>query len=283
MSAHFHLRTAFLRGGTLLVWAATAGALLSPSGTAAGGDCAASWTRPYICGVEMRVGAPGERRRERVDAGDEIEIPVGGARELELRGLDQWGAGFPSEHAVFTIDESRECRGIVTAEALDGSRFRLAAGDARGRCTLHLRVPGNQNLEWELRVEVKSVASEGYSREQAELIAARLYLAILARDGDPGGLAAAAAEIQRGRLSSQVEGMLRSGEFQGGRSRLPATELLDGIYAGLLGRKPDSAGVRRYLSEVEKRRLAKVIVDVIASPEFESQMLALAPNRRPGR
>jgi hypothetical protein len=243
-------------------------------------DCSGNWKRPFICRVEMRAGLVGERSRQSISSREMLELGAGATLELEVRGVDQFGAAFPIDRSGFVLDGDRDCRSVVTVNELASGRFRIAAGNQRGRCTLYLRVPGNANLEWPIRIDVKSVASEGYTDDQAELVAHRLYRAILGRDADPGGLSSATAEIARGRLSSQVESMLRSGEFRAQRATIPANALLDSFYQGLLGRTADAAGVSRYLREVEKGRSAKVVIDIVRSKEFEDQLLAAGPGRR---
>ena len=150
--------------------------------------------------------------------------------------------------------------------------FRVEAKRGRGSCELLLWVPGNMNLEWTIPVELRPLGSGGFSRAQAEAVAAALYRAILGREGDPPGLAGAAAEIQRGRLATQVDAMARSDEFRRERAGLPAARLLEDLYRGLLGRAPDSAGERRYLREVERGGVVSVALDILQSEEFERRL-----------
>jgi hypothetical protein len=112
----------------------------------------------------------------------------------------------------------------------------------------------------------------GYSREEAEVIANRLYKATLGRDGDQGGLTQAITEIQRGNLQQQVNSMLASQEFRTKTARMSAAEILDGFYNGLLQRNPDSAGVGVFMNRVERRQYAPVLMEMLASPEFRTSL-----------
>ncbi len=241
------------------------------------GRCDACGQRPYVCEVEIRAARGGERPRE-IDPRRGLRLSAGETIDLEIQGIDQSGRRFPAERAAFGLDLDRRCpRGFVRVEERGDGRFRISPGGGRGECDLWLWVPGNLNLEWRLPLTVGATALDGYSRAQAETIARALYQALLGRDADPPGLAAAVAEIQRGRLSSQIEGMARSPEFSSRRSGLSAGQLLDSFYLGLLGREADSSGVRTYLRDVERGKIAEVVMDIVRSEEFESR---LASGRR---
>lgn len=260
----------------LFVAAALLGAVhLLNASAATGQACDASWTQPVVCGITVEAAAPGERFRElRLDR--PISVAAGGSVELEVRGIDQRGRAFPQDRMMLGVEEDRNCRGLLTWEDEGDGRFRFTAGSQRGTCRIHLWMPGNMNLEWPLTFEVASVGARGYSREQAELLVTYLYRGVLGREPDEEGLRSQAAEVQRGRLQSVVEGMYRSPEFMTQRSRRSATELLDDLYAGLLDRPADSSGVRSYLGDMERRRYASVALRLIGSEEFEERLLAAA-------
>ncbi|HEY5471800.1 MAG TPA: DUF4214 domain-containing protein [Candidatus Limnocylindrales bacterium] len=111
-------------------------------------------------------------------------------------------------------------------------------------------------------------ATRTYTRAEAEVVAARLYRAVLGREGDPGGLRSAAAQIERGNLDSQVDSMLQSREFRRRRTEPEARQLLDQFYQGLLGRKPDGTGARAYIPLLRDGQHADVLVALINSAEF---------------
>lgn len=249
----------------------SAGALAAAP-AAAQGDCAAAGSEPYICGVEIEVSRGGERAR-RLDGGRPLRLASGDSVELRVEGFDQFDRRFPSDRAGFVLEPSRRCeRGAVEIEERGAGRFLVEAKRGRGSCELLLWVPGNLNLEWTVPVELRPLGSDGYSRAQAELVAASLYRALLGREADPPGLAGAISEIQRGRLATQVEAMARSDEFRRERAGLPAARLLEDLYQGLLGRAPDRDGERRYLREVERGDVASVALDILRSEEFERRL-----------
>lgn len=112
-----------------------------------------------------------------------------------------------------------------------------------------------------------------YDRREADIIAARLYNAILGRDGDGTGPRDAAFQIMGGHLDTQVEAMFNSPEFRQKSSRMSAADILDQIYQGLLDRRTDDGGVRTYLRDIEQRHYAAVVVRIIGSTEFDTKML----------
>lgn len=255
-----------------LTLALLAAGVLVTAPAAAQRECLAAGPEPYICGVEIEVSRSGERAR-RLDGGRPLRLASGESVELRVEGFDQFDRRFPADRAGFVLEPSRRCeRGAVEVEERGRGLFRLEAKRGRGSCELLLWVPGNLNLEWTVPVELRPLGSGGFSREQAELVAISLYRAILGREADPPGLAGAIAEIQRGRLSTQVEAMAKSDEFRRQRAGLPAAQLLEDLYRGLLGRAPDSAGERRYLREVERGDVASVALDILRSEEFERRL-----------
>jgi hypothetical protein len=111
-----------------------------------------------------------------------------------------------------------------------------------------------------------------YTRAEAEVVAARLYVAVLGREGDPGGLRSAAAQIERGNLDAQVDSMLNSREFRRRRTEPEARQMLDQFYQGLLGRRPDATGARAYIPMLRDGQYADVLVALINSTEFRQVM-----------
>lgn len=246
--------------------------LAAPGSPAAAQSCVACGPRPYICDVDISAQRPGDRGRG-MDARRGLSLSGDETIELRAEGIDQFGRRYPSERGLFVLETGRDCRsGAVRIDDSGDGRFRISAGSGRGGCELWLRVPGNQNLEWRIPVEIRSVAADGYSRGQAEFVGKALYLAILGREADREGLSSSVAEIQRGRLENLVEAMLQSGEYRSQRAGLAAAQRLEDIYQGLLGRSPDSGGVRRYLSDVERGRVSAVVLDIVRSEEFDGRL-----------
>lgn len=119
----------------------------------------------------------------------------------------------------------------------------------------------------------QSLPNDRYSRREADNIGARLFKAIVGRDGGATGPADAATQIMLGHLDSQVEAMFNSAEFRQKSSSMNPTQILDQIYQGLLDRKADDAGIRTYLREIEQRKYAIVVLKIINDTEFETRIL----------
>ncbi len=238
--------------------------------------CMERWTRPVACTI--RLSFESGRGWHDVRPGGKIRIGAGDRIVLHATALDQNGWRFPEERLLIGLDIDPNCGDALLAHRLPSGDWSIEAGARHGRCRAVAWVPGNLNLDTKVMFEILPRAAAGYTRTQARFIARALYRAILARKPDASGLEAATAEIQRGRLKSQVKSMFESSEFRRRRGRLSAAELLDSIYRGLLGRAPDSRGVRTYLHEIERGRETAVVLRIIRSEEFESRLL-----RRPTR
>lgn len=117
----------------------------------------------------------------------------------------------------------------------------------------------------------------------ATSVGRRLYLGVLGREADPGGLAGAVADIQRGRVSAVVDAFLASDEFRTVERRKSASQLLDQFYRGLLQRAPDQGGIQMYESRVARRQYADVIMALVSSDEFRNSLTATASNTPPAR
>lgn len=244
--------------------------LAAPSAVLAD-HCDGDWDRPFVCDLEL-YGAPDGQRLERLRGGS-IDLALSGTFEIEVDAFDQNGRRFPTERLALGADLGDRCRDLVEVDQTDTARFVIRAGRQSGGCTVWLWVPGNLNLEWGVEVRVLSRARSGYSRGEAELIAHRLYAGILGREPDPNGLSDTVAEIQRGRLGDRVRSMVRSAEFKGKGATLNASALLEQLYRGLLGREPDSSGIRTFLGRIERGSISEVVLDLVRSDEFEEQLL----------
>jgi hypothetical protein len=247
-------------------------ALAPGSGFAGMGDGPAGWLEPVLSGVRVQVQTK-DHRKHRLDLERaRIDVPWDGSVILEIQGEDQWGREFPRDRSAFGLEVDRRGRDLVRVHDIGHGRFRISARENKGECRLVLWVANNMNLEWKIKVRVQGPDADGYDRKEAEFIADRLYRGLLGRSPDPAGFRAAVAEIQRGRLDSQVRGMLASREFQVTRHRLSDADLLEQLYRGLLDRKPDSAGARDYLPKIRRHQERDVILRILRSDEFLRQL-----------
>lgn len=248
----------------------------TPATPLAAQGCGADWDRPVVCGVELSAAVDGSHRSVSLD-GRSVTLPTRSRIELSADPYDQWGRRFPPERFELRVDLERSCEDLVAIERQElgygrGEQLVLETGSRTGACEILLWVPGNLNLDRPLRIEVSRDRSGGYTRAEAELLALWLFQAVLGREPDADGLRASTMEIQRGEIRSQVEAMVRSPEFRKRRADLPAEELLESAYRGLLGRAPDTAGVRTYLPRVRRGDFAGVVLTLLGSEELEARL-----------
>jgi hypothetical protein len=251
-----------------LVVATAATCILLPSD--AGAQNCGDWYRPLVCTADL-VLTDTDRRTDQLNDGDRVELGPRDTVEIEVEARDQRGSRFPADRLTLSYDEY-DCRSMLRVEDEGEGRLRISASAAEGRCRLELWMPNNLNFQWELEVEISAAARSGYERAEAELVATALYAAILNREPDSGGLSSAVAEIQSGNLDAQIAAMTRSDEFRQGINLKAPPEILEQFYRGILERSGDSAGVRLYLSEVQRGQYASVLSKLIRSPEFERRL-----------
>ena len=270
------------RNALLLVIPLLLNGAVAPGDSAAGGtaptrgasiplqDCG-NWRYPLLCRVELRVKGDGYNWQD-YDPDDVLAIPPRGDIDIEVSGRDQDGRSFPQDRLALGFDD-RDCRSVLDVEPRDEGTVRISARRPDGQCRLALYVPGNLNFAWRVDVEVRRDMASSYEREEAEAIVRALYHGILGRDADAGSFAGAVSEVQRGRLETQAQAMLRSGEFLQSAANTSSAELLNRFYQGLLQRSPDSTGTRDLLPQVERRRYLEVVLSIIRSAEFEERFL----------
>jgi len=246
-------------------------ALLALATPATAQRCLDEWSAPVVCHVEVSVAPEGERRATRVE-GRRLELPSRSEVELFVDPYDQWDRRFPLDRFEVRLESDRRCGDLVTISRRDEGRFLIETGSRDGRCDLVLWVPGNLNLDRQLTIEVNRARRAAYSHGEAAFIARALYRGLLGRDGEPSGVQSAALEIQRAGVASEIRNMLRSPEYARTRSGLDPMARLDDLYRGLLGRRPDNAGVRHYLDDVRRGGIEGVALDILRSPEFEDRM-----------
>lgn len=232
--------------------------------------CAGREDRPAVCTVDF-YGAFAGQRSSHFEPSSALELPPGQTFELELEASDQFGRRFPEDRLAFGVYDD-DCGGLVDVVETGVGRFSLRAGARQGECDLWLWVPGNLNLEWRLRLLTVPRSRTGYSRAEAEFVARRLYRALLGRDAESEGLRDTAIEIQRGNLDGRTLDMLRSSEYRSQDAGRTPTALLEQIYDGVFGRKPDSDGVRAFLPLLQRGQIAIVIRELLQSEEFEMML-----------
>jgi len=106
----------------------------------------------------------------------------------------------------------------------------------------------------------------------ANAVARRAYLGVLGREADAVGLASATTEVQRGRLSVVVDGMLKSTEFANLQRTKTPEQLLEQFSVGFLWRTPDAGLSQMFLPRVQQRKYAEVIMTMANSEEFRNKL-----------
>ena len=228
------------------------------------------WREPVVVELELYGAINDDRLRELDRAG--IELGSGESFTVEAEPYDQSGRRFPGDRFQLGVEFDDRCgdRLLVTDEWAGALTFRPGSG--RGQCRVWLYVPGNLNLDYMLDFAIEGIRLDGYTRQQAEEIARRLYLAILQRNIGRSIFQTAVAEIQDGRLENQVSSMIDSRESAMIRGRSQPVELIDAFYRGLLRRAPDGAGLNDYLRELRRGRYLEAVMNLVRSEEFEASL-----------
>lgn len=229
--------------------------------------CAGPADEPAVCTVEAYGGLQGERTRA-FDLDGTIQLELGQVLELELDAFDQNHRRFPKDRLRFDVDAA-DCRDLLKLERTDVGRFSLHLGQTRGECAIWFWLPGNLNFEWSLTLQIAPRGRSGYAAAEADFITQRLYLALLGRDPDPQGLRDTSAAIQRGDLDRRVDEILRSNEYRSRAREAHPAWLLEQLYVGILGRKPDDSAVRAFTPMLQRGQIGEVARELLRSDEFE--------------
>jgi hypothetical protein len=232
------------------------------------------WTAPVVC--QSVLALPGGGTVE----GDTLYLPAGRRVELHVQARDQHGRQFPQERFRFGLDLDRSCNGVVELASSAHGVVTLRTGRRAGTCGGELWIPGNMNLDRELRFVVGRTpepgpgpgAVHGTIDTREELIAASLFRGLLAREPDGDWLTAAAAQVRQGDTRAVTRSILASAEFTQRRGTAPPEELLRGLYLGLLGREPDVGALRTYSDEIRDGRYEELIDILLRSSELDQRL-----------
>lgn len=111
-----------------------------------------------------------------------------------------------------------------------------------------------------------------YTREDAEKVTRRLYMALLNREADPNGFSGTVAKVQAGQLEARVNEILQSEEFRTRIAPQSSEQMMEQIYRGLLDRSPNAGEARTRSTLLARRQYASVVLDLINSPEFQRKL-----------
>lgn len=131
-------------------------------------------------------------------------------------------------------------------------------------------VPKLASSGWNDTISSLRPVGSGAAARHPEDVAQSLYRALLGRDADPDGLRNAAAQIQAGKVTDLVRGIAQSSEYRSTTAQRSASEVLDQIYLGLLGRRADTSARTAYLNRIEDGDVVDVVLDLLSTDEFAS-------------
>lgn len=258
----FHVPLSIALTVTLLV-------LASP-GVAHAQDCG-NWREALLCTGELELRDVQGRSQSFDPDRDTLQLAPDQSVELSLNGRDQTGRTFPA-YRLHLMTDDRECDRYLEVENLGEGRIRIEASRTEGNCRLDVWLPGNLNFAWQVGVRVAYASRTSYDGGEAEFIARGLFRAVLGREGEFEGISAAADEIARGNLEDQIRAMVTGQEFLEKQRSMDRSALLSQFYEGLLGRRPDSVGVRTFDEDMSYRRYTDVLLGIIRTQEFEDRM-----------
>ncbi|HEY7476546.1 MAG TPA: hypothetical protein VH679_16105 [Vicinamibacterales bacterium] len=111
-----------------------------------------------------------------------------------------------------------------------------------------------------------------FLRADAENVTRRVYDALLDRQPTDQEFADAVAELQRGHLPQQLSTIVQNAEFADRTARLSASQMLDQMFEGMLGRQPTPAEARTYLPQVQTRQYSPALLKLVTSDSFRKQV-----------
>jgi hypothetical protein len=160
----------------------------------------------------------------------------------------------------------------ISSLRVDAGRWEVCRDvDFQGCRTLTAEELATLEIGWNDSIRsLRPVDGTATARETPEVVAQRLYRAILGRDADPAGLRNAAAELERGRGELLIRGMLQSVEYRNRRAASSSAEILDQMHRALLGRPADTAARRTYLAALDRGEDDQVIRALLSSAEYGS-------------
>ncbi len=207
------------------------------------------------------------------------ELPISRSRDVEVwvEAWTQYGKQWPQEELKYQLGTQR-CPGRYEISKLTPHHFRVRVlSDDADRCPLDLRLVSPREVARQLTAvwETPPAAPAGaYNRADAEYVVRHLYRALLTREPDPSGFAAAVADVQAGRLELVLDRMLASPEYAQLHGAWNAYQLLQSLYTGFFDRPADDQGQRAYQPRIYRGDVRSVVLEMLRSEEFRDRMAA---------
>jgi hypothetical protein len=211
------------------------------------------------------------------------QLPISRQRDVEVwvESWTQYGKQWPQDQANYQLGTQRGCPGRYEISNLTPHRWRLrVVADDADQCQLEIRLTAPRevlrvlNPVWETRPASPTAPGSAYSRAQAEYISRDLYQALLNREPDPSGFAAATADVQAGRLELVLDRMLASPEYASLHRGWSASQMLQSLYTGFFDRPADEQGQRSYQPRISRGELRSVVLEMLRSQEYRDRVTA---------
>jgi hypothetical protein len=211
------------------------------------------------------------------------ELPISRQRDVEVwvESWTQYGKQWPQDEAKYQLGTQRGCPGRYEISNLTPHRWRLKAVAADAdQCQLEIRLTAPRevlrvlNPVWETPPAPPTAPGSAYSRAQAEYLSRDLYQALLSREPDPSGFAAATADVQAGRLELVLDRMLASPEYATLHRGWNANQMLQSLYTGFFDRPADDQGQRSYQPRIYRGDVRSVVLEMLRSQEYRDRLAA---------
>lgn len=211
------------------------------------------------------------------------QLPISRQRDVEVwvESWTQYGKQWPQDQANYQLGTQRGCPGRYEISNVTPHRWRLrVVADDADQCQLEVRLTAPRevlrvlNPVWETAPPAQTAPGSAYSRAQAEYISRDLYQALLNREPDPSGFAAATADVQAGRLELVLDRMLASPEYATLHRGWSASQMLQSLYTGLFDRPADEQGQRSYQPRVSRGDVRSVVLEMLRSQEYRDRVTA---------
>lgn len=210
------------------------------------------------------------------------QLPISRQRDVEVwvESWTQYGKQWPQEQANYQLGTQRGCPGRYEISNLTPHRWRLrVVADDADQCQLEIRLTAPRevlrvlNPVWETPPQT-APGGAAHGRAEAEAISRDLYQALLSREPDPSGFAAATADVQAGRLELVLDRMLASPEYATLHRGWNASQMLESLYTGLFDRPADDQGRRSYQPRIFRGDVRSVVLEMLRSQEYRDRVTA---------
>jgi hypothetical protein len=209
---------------------------------------------------------------------DRLELGSDGTSRLWLEALDQYGREITRSELRYRILADQDCKNQLDVHPLTANRYSLRTlSEDAGQCRLVVRLDSPRQVDRavDVRWDGSGYGYGGYNRygqiynqEDSEFIVNRLYRTLLDRTPSGDDYDAAVRQVQNGGLRALVDALTSSPEFLADQRRLESDQIIDGLYSGLIDRRPANTDV--YRDADGRVDYLAVVLQLLSSPEFRA-------------